>query len=176
MRSHSTYGPMVVTPARREARRAPRVLAEGAGLGIASAAVAALWFLVPDLLAGAPFRTPALLGRALFGDAVGSDGVALVLAYTVFHVAVHVLFGLAAAGLFAIAERQPSFVWAIFMLGCCLAVVYVAFAYLMWRWLAGAMAPWIVIVGTALGGLTMLGILLARHRRVLEEAATAVDE
>ena len=176
MRSHSMYGPMVATLARREARRAPGALAEGAQLGVAGAAVAALWFLVLDLLAGAPFRTPSLLGRALFGDAVGSDGVALVLAYTVVHVAAHVLFGLAAAGLFAIAERQPSFVWAIFMLGCCLAVVYVAFAYFMWRWLAGAMAPWIVLVGTSLGGVTMVAMLLARHRRVLGEAATAIDE
>jgi hypothetical protein len=175
MRSHSTYSPIVVSAAPRAARRAPGALAEGSVLGVAGAAVAALWFLVHDLLVGAPFRTPALLGRALFGGAVGSDDVALVLAYTFVHVAAYVLFGLAAAGLFAIAERQPSFVWAIFMLGCCLGVVYVAFAYLMWRWLAGAMAPWIVLVGTSLAGLTMVAMLLARHRRVLEEAAAAAE-
>lgn len=177
MRSQSSFGPMVAAPARRELRRVPRVLTEGVTLGVAGAAVAALWFLVQDFIAGAPFRTPTLLGRAVFGGALGTDdAVSLVLAYTGVHLAVHLLFGLAAAGLFGIAERQPSFVWAIFMLSCCIAVAYVAFGYVMWRWLAEALAFWVVLVGIALAGLTMAALLISHHRRVLGEASEHLDE
>jgi len=42
------------------------VLYEGILVGLAGAAAVAVWFLLLDLVAGAPLRTPALLGEVLF--------------------------------------------------------------------------------------------------------------
>jgi hypothetical protein len=53
----------------------------------------------------------------------------VVLGYTALHLAGFVLFGLAVAGLFALAEREKRVLVLIFMLGCCLAVVFVAVVY-----------------------------------------------
>ena len=43
-----------------------RILSSGILVGFAGATAVALWFLLYDLAAGIPFRTPALLGAALF--------------------------------------------------------------------------------------------------------------
>ena len=82
------------------------ILLEGFMVGMTGAAAVAVWFLVGDLASGAPFHTPALLGAALFHGL--RDAGALVItprlvgAYTVVHCALFVLFGWAAAGLFAL--------------------------------------------------------------------------
>jgi hypothetical protein len=83
---------------------------EGIMVGLIGAAVAMLLFLGVDLAAGAPLRTPAMLGNALFHGARGASEVAIttpvVLGYTAVHLAGFVLFGLAVSGLFALAERE----------------------------------------------------------------------
>ena len=45
------------------------------------------------------------------------------------HLAGFVVMGLAVSGLFALAEREKRVLALIFMLGCCLAVVFVAMVY-----------------------------------------------
>jgi hypothetical protein len=57
----------------------------GMAAGVAGATVLALWFLLVDLAASSPFRTPAMIGAALFGmeGLEGSPG--LIALFTVFH-------------------------------------------------------------------------------------------
>ena len=43
-----------------------RILLEGMLVGLAGAIAVAAWFFVYDVAEGTPFRTPALLGAALF--------------------------------------------------------------------------------------------------------------
>ena len=50
---------------------------EGITVGLIGAAVAMLLFLGVDLAAGAPLRTPAMLGNALFHGARGASEVAI---------------------------------------------------------------------------------------------------
>ncbi|MGH7539720.1 MAG: hypothetical protein ACRELC_01855, partial [Gemmatimonadota bacterium] len=72
-------------------------LVHGVVGGLLAGALAAVWFLVVDLSAGEPLRTPSALGSALFGaqDATRLGGpVAL---YTVLHFATFAALGLATA-------------------------------------------------------------------------------
>ena len=95
---------------RRPRGRPAHVMREGITVGSIGAAVAMVLFLIVDLAAGAPLRTPAMLGAALFHGARETGAVAItapvVMGYTAVHVAGFVLFGLALSGLFALAERE----------------------------------------------------------------------
>jgi len=83
---------------------------EGITVGLIGAGVAMLLFLGVDLAAGAPLRTPAMLGDALFHGARTASEVAIttpvVLGYAAVHLAGFILFGLAVSGLFALAELE----------------------------------------------------------------------
>lgn len=155
----------------RDARSRSRVLVEGIAVGMVGAAVVALWFLILDAMAGTPFRTPALLGAALFDGARDPAAVAitprLVLGYTAVHLALFATFGVAIAGLFAMAEVQPKVLFAIFMLLCCLVVVSVAAAALLAQWLFEVAAPWTVLTGAFLAAVAMAAVLAWRHRPLL---------
>jgi hypothetical protein len=158
-------------------RRGSGFLVEGIAVGLAGAGVVALWFLVVDVIAGMPFRTPALLGAALFDGARDPAAVVvtprLVLGYTVVHAALYVALGVAAAGLFAIAERQPPVLFAMFMLMCCLIVVLLAAVAFLAQWFLDVLAPWTVLIGALLGAGVMAGLLIYAHRGVLAYAPRA---
>ena len=160
-------------------RRAEHVMREGITVGLIGAAVAMLLFLGVDLAAGAPLRTPAMLGNALFHGARGASEVAIttpvVLGYTVVHLAGFVLFGLAVSGLFALAEREKRVLALIFMLGCCLAVVFVAMVYGISQWVSDAMTPWVFLAGHVLAGAAVVGGLVYFHRRLLREFPTSAE-
>jgi len=152
---------------------------EGVTVGLVGAAVAMLLFLAVDLAVGVPLRTPALLGYALFHGASGARDVAVtmpvVLGYTAVHLAGFVLFGLAASGLLALAEREKRVLALIFMLGCCLAVVFVAMVYGLAQWVRDAMAPWVFLGGHVLAGAAVVGALVYFHRRLLREFPTSAE-
>jgi hypothetical protein len=152
---------------------------EGATVGLIGAAVAMLLFLLVDLAAGVPLRTPALLGDALFHGGGGGRDVAVampaVLGYTAVHLAGFVLFGLALSGLFALAEREKRVLALIFMLGCCLGVVFVAMVYGLSQWVRDAMTPWVFLGGHVLAGIAVVGALVYFHRRLLREFPTSAE-
>ena len=87
-----------------EKRRLPRdetdAWADGSIAGITGAVVVALFFLVVDLAQGVPFRTPGLLGTALFlGRSLPPDtapAMAVVFGYTVMHGVMFVTAGICA--------------------------------------------------------------------------------
>lgn len=165
---------------RRVARRgAEHVLREGITVGLIGAAVAMLLFLGVDLAAGAPLRTPAMLGNALFHGAREARGGAIampvVLGYTAVHLAGFALFGLAGSGLFALAEREKRVLALIFMLGCCLAVIFVAMVYGLSQWVSDAMTPWVFLAGHLLAGAAVVGALVLFHRGLVREFPTAAE-
>jgi hypothetical protein len=148
-------------------------------VGLIGAAVVMLWFFIVDLAAGEPRRTPARLGTALFDGARYADAVTptarLVAGYTALHLAGFVALGLAVAGLFALAEREKRVLALIFMLGCCLAVVFLTMVYLLSRWLGQAVTPAIFLSGHILAAAAMVGSLAYLHGRLLRRLPAALD-
>jgi hypothetical protein len=76
-------------------------VADGIAAGLIGASLVAIFFLVFDLLAGEPLRTPFALGAALFRGELPPAGTPvdpmLVLAYTALHGTVFIGFGVPAA-------------------------------------------------------------------------------
>lgn len=162
----------------RVARRRTHALREGITVGLIGAAIVMLWFFIVDLAAGLPLRTPALLGAALFDGArseVVTPTARLVVGYTAVHLAGFVALGLGVAGLFALAEREKRVLALIFMLGCCLAVVFLAMVYLLAQWLGQAVTPAIFLAGHILGAAAMVGALAYFHGRLLRRMPEALD-
>lgn len=163
----------------RVARPRTHALREGITVGLIGAAIVMGWFFIVDLAAGVPLRTPALLGAALFDGARYTDAVTptarLVAGYTALHLVGFVGMGLAVAGLFALAEREKRVLALIFMLGCCLAVVFLAMGYLLSQWLGQAMTPAIFLGGHILGAAAMVGALAYSHGRLLRRMPEALD-
>ncbi|HWN01501.1 MAG TPA: hypothetical protein VNQ72_00745 [Candidatus Dormibacteraeota bacterium] len=161
----------------RVARRRTHALREGITVGLIGAAIVMPWFFIVDLAAGVPLRTPALLGAALF-DGARSEVVTparLVVGYTAVHLAGFVALGLGVAGLFALAEREKRVLALIFMLGCCLAVVFLAMVYLLAQWLGQAVTPAIFLAGHILGAAAMVGALTYFHGRLLRRIPEALN-
>jgi hypothetical protein len=165
---------------RRPSRRPGRhVVREGITVGLIGAAVAMVLFLVVDLAAGVPLRTPAMLGATLFHGARGAGEVVIttpvVLGYTAVHLGAFVLFGLALSGLFALAEREKRVLGLIFILGCCLGVVFVALVYGLAQWMREAMTPWVFFSGHLLAGLAVVAALVYFHRRLIRQFPSSVE-
>ena len=151
----------------------PTTVREGALVGLAGAAAVAIWFLIYDLAAGMPLRTPALLGAALFEGLRDPSALVvtptLVLKYTLVHGIVFTAFGIAAAGLFALADRERRVLFGTFMLFCCFEVVFVLAVMVTAGWLLEELPIWSILVANFLAATVMLGILFRRHHRMPRE-------
>ena len=151
--------------------------AEGVLVGLVGAATVALWFLIYDAAAGVPFRTPGVLGAALFqglrDPAELEITTGAVLGYTVVHVAAFVAFGLGVAGLFALAERDRRVLFWLFMLFCCFEVFAIALATVVWEMLGHAIPMWPFLVANGLATATMLGVMFRQSRRSPREILVA---
>lgn len=88
-----------------------RIWKEGMIAGLLGAGGVALWFLILDLLTGAAFATPEMLGRTLLsvlGKGIDLSPVMNVLWYTLFHVAAFGAMGMLVSLLVAVSERTPG--------------------------------------------------------------------
>ncbi|HAM59523.1 MAG TPA: hypothetical protein DCQ64_30590 [Candidatus Rokubacteria bacterium] len=145
-----------------------RVAREGFVAGVLGAAVVAVWFLLHDLAAGAPLRTPALLGAAVLeglrDPSALTISLPLVLKYTVIHGAAFVAFGWMAAGLLALADREPRLISAFVMLLACFEVFVFALIAILAEWLFEALAWWTILAANLLAACAMLGYLFREHR------------
>jgi hypothetical protein len=148
----------------------PRILREGAIAGAVGAAVVAVWFLVYDLAAGVPFRTPALLAAALFQGLREPEMLVitpgLVAAYTLLHGAAFVVFGWLAALLLQVADRQPAGWFLLFLLFCCFEVFFLGLVTVFGERMLEPLAPWAVLTGNWLATVAMLGVVLPWHRHL----------
>jgi Na+-transporting methylmalonyl-CoA/oxaloacetate decarboxylase gamma subunit len=163
----------------RAARRSAHALREGITVGLIGAAIVMLWLFIVDVAAGVPLRTPALLGAALFDGARYANAVTptarLVVGYTALHLAGFVALGLGVAGLFALAEREKRVLALIFIVGCCLAVVFLAMVYLLSLWLGQAVTPAIFLAGHVFAFVSMVAAFVYFHGRLLRRMPEALD-
>ena len=145
-----------------------RTVREGIWAGLLGAAAVAVWFLVYDTAAGVPLRTPALLGAALVQGLREPSAVQitlpLVLQYTVVHGAAFVAFGIAAAGLLTLADRDPRLLFGLVMLFCCFEVFFAALLTILAEWLLEAIPWWTILGGNLLAAIVMLGFFFREHR------------
>jgi hypothetical protein len=145
-----------------------RVAREGLVAGLAGAAAVAIWFLLYDLAAGMPLRTPALLGATLFHGLRDPNALVitlpLVLQYTAVHGLAFIVFGWAAAWLLAMADEEPGLIFFVFMLFCCFEVFFIAFIEVLAERLFEAIAWWTILAANFLAALVMLGYFFRGHR------------
>jgi len=86
---------------------------------------------------------------------------------------VFLAFGMAAAGLFAIAERDRHVLIGVFMLFCCFEVAVFLAMMVLSSWLFNTLHPWAILGGNLVAALIMLGILFRDHHFSLHEAMTS---
>jgi O-antigen/teichoic acid export membrane protein len=161
--------------------RSRTVLLVGAAAGLIGAVMVAVWFLAYDFLRDTPFQTPSLLGAALFDRlsqaAPVETSTRLVSQYTIVHGLAFIVLGCALAGLFAIADRDFRFLFAIFMLLCCFQVAFLALLVVLAEWLLDPIPWWAIVIGNVFATIGMLGVLLPRHRPALRRyARTGLEE
>jgi hypothetical protein len=149
---------------------------EGIVVGLGGAIAVAVWFLIYDIAAGKPFRTPALLGATLFERLRDPAALvitpALVLKYTVAHVLAFVAFGIAASGLFRLVDYERRVLFAVFMLFCCFEVFVVAMIMMLAQWLLEEIPLWAILGANFLAAGVMLAILFRSHHRAPSEVLT----
>ncbi len=154
-----------------------RVFREGLIAGMLGAAAVAIWFLVIDTAAGAPLRTPALLGAAVMEGL--RDPAALVITwslvwrYTLIHGAAFAVFGWLMAGLLALADREPRLLYAFVMLFCCFEVLFIALIMILAEWLFETLAWWNILAGNLFAAFAMLAYFFRGHRVTWREFLTA---
>jgi len=145
-----------------------RIAREGLLSGLLGAGAVAVWFLLYDIAAGVPLRTPALLGAALFHGLRDPSALVitapLVAEYTAVHGLAFVLFGWVAAALLALADREPRLLFAFIMLFCCFEVFTFVMIQALAQWLLEAIAWWTILAGNLLASAVMLGYFLRGHR------------
>jgi hypothetical protein len=84
------------------------VFVPGAVAGLAGAAILAGWFLVVDQALGAPFRTPAMIGSALFGMEGLESSPGLIALFSVIHFATFAVAGVILAWALSKLDRAPN--------------------------------------------------------------------
>jgi hypothetical protein len=144
------------------------VLREGIVAGVIGAAVVAIWFFVFDLLRGRPFLTPTLLGSFVFFGVNTPAGVTPspgpILGYTVLHGLAFVAFGIVAATMMAMSEREPSLFIAFVILFVAFEVFFFGVLSIVGDAMQAALVWWAVLVGNLLASIAMLWFFFRAHR------------
>src|SRR5947207_10805934 len=144
------------------------VLREGIVAGLIGAAVVAVWFLFFAMARGRPLLTPGLLGAAVFQGVTNPTGleitVANVLGYTLIHGLAFIAFGVVAASLMAISEREPTLFVAFVILFAAFEVFFFGVVGALGRSMLGALVWWAILIGNLLASLAMLWYLFRAHR------------
>jgi hypothetical protein len=144
------------------------VLREGIVAGLIGAAAVAVWFFVFDLARGRPFLTPGLLGAIVFYGVDTPVGVqpALgpILGYTILHGLAFIAFGVVAATIMAMSEREPALFIGFVVLFACFEAFFFGVLGAFGQSMQGALVWWSVLVGNLLASLAMLWYLFRAHR------------
>lgn len=147
------------------------VVVEGLIAGAIGGSAVAVWFLLCDLQAGTPLRTPALLAGMLLAGikdpAAIQVSAPLVFSYTVVHFAAFALLGVLAAWLIAVAQRQPAFMLGLLMLFACFEVFAIGFAAVINQLLLNQLGWPMIVAANLLASVAMLAFFYLRHRSVL---------
>lgn len=149
------------------------VVREGVIAGILGAAAVAVWFLILDVVRGEPFRTPALLGSAVFAEPHRTTAI---IGYTVLHGVAFMVFGLIASFLVEAAERHPMFVFGLVIFFTAFEVFFFGATVIAASWVLDELSGWAVFVGNVVATVAMLGFFFRRHRALAHRLADAWDE
>ncbi len=136
-----------------------KLLVPGVVSGLIGATMVAIWFLLVDIAAGAPFRTPAMIGGALLGLEGLDTSPGLIALFTVIHFLVFALVGWAAAWALSKLERSPDL-----LMGIVLGFILFNGVFFGSAAVTGidvvAQLGWIeVLVGNLLAGIVMVSFL-----------------
>jgi hypothetical protein len=144
------------------------VAREGALAGVIGAVVVAVWFLICDVAAGEIFRTPALLGAAIFQGIFDPGEVQvtlpLVLGYTALHFFAFMMFGIATAVLLLAADYEPVFALAAIFLLAIFEIFFVGALAAFDQAALTALGFWKILAGNVLAMIAMLSYFETRHR------------
>ena len=144
------------------------VLHEGIVTGLIGAAVVAVWYFVFDIARGQPLLTPSLLAAFVFQGAHSPAGVEPsllpILGYTIMHGLAFVSFGVIAASLVAVAEREKALFVAFVILFAAFEVFFIAVLGAFGQSILGALVWWSVLVGNLLASIAMIGYLFRFDR------------
>lgn len=150
------------------------VVREGVIVGLAGAAVVAVWFLALDAATGQPLRTPAALGSFVFLGAESPTEIEVsartVLGYTVLHGALWVVVGLIAAALASAAERTPPLLLAAGLFFVTFEAFFMGVVALAAEFLLGTLAWWSIGAGNLLAALVMGRMLWRAHPGLAEQS------
>ena len=168
--------PVVAATVPRSEPRAHSAIREGIIAGAIGATGVAVWFLIIDVIAGHPFRTPEILGRALVSvlGPFGSEGAfTYIAAYTVFHYAMFALIGIVATQVVHWAEKMPSILAGFLILFVAVEIgFYGLVAALSEPEILGSIAWYQVLIGNLIAAASMGWYLWRTHPNV----AARMDE
>lgn len=153
------------------ARTQQSVLREGVIAGLIGAVVVALWFLAFDTARGTPFLTPALLGSQVFYGATTPVGVEItflpIFGYTILHVLAFIAFGIVAASLIDVSEREPALFVAFVILFACFEVFFLGLVTALGQGMMAAIVWWAILLGNLLASVAMLWYFFRLHRALV---------
>lgn len=142
------------------------VLAQGLAGGVLAGAVVAAWFLIVDLIQGQPFHTPAVLAYFFFHREALTVTAPLVVFFTVLHLSVFAMLGVAAAWALEWFDTAPGL-----LLGAVFGVIVLDLVFYGSLLISGAdlfgVLPGVHVFGANLvGGMVLMGYLHgASHER-----------
>jgi hypothetical protein len=93
--------------------------------------------------------------------------------YSLVHGLAFLVFGVAAAALFALADHDRHVLFFVFMLFCCFEVAMLAALMILDSWLLNTLEPWAILGANLLAAVVMLGILFRDHRVSFGELLTS---
>ena len=133
------------------------IMLDGLFTGMIGALVVAVWFLVLDLAAGQPLRTPALLGNVLLHGTMGAGIITVtplqVAAYSAFHFVAFIAVGVFLSYMMTLFERFP--------------IMFFVLDAILGAQMMNQLKPWTVVVGNLLAAAAMALFLWKRHPSVL---------
>ncbi len=149
------------------ARSHRSVVREGIVTGLVGATVVALWFLLFDFARGKPLFTPALLGNALFSGVNNPLGLEVtlgpVIGYTIIHGLAFIAFGVIAASVMSVSEREPAVFVAFVILFACFEVFILGVVGALGQSMLGALVWWAILIGNLLASAAMIWYLVREH-------------
>jgi hypothetical protein len=164
----------------REVLNEHQTVKEGLYAGVLGAVAVALWFLLIDAVRGQLLFTPAALGSALFLGARGVAEVqitfAMVLGYTMLHVAAFIAAGFLASALASAAEREPPVLLGAALLFFVLEVMFLGLLAIVASWLLDALNWWSVVAANVIAAAVMGAYLWHEHPRLREELNHDIEE
>lgn len=144
------------------------VARQGTVAGIIGAFVVAVWFLIVDAASGQVFRTPAVLGAAIFQGIFNPARVdittPLVAGYTALHFFAFIAFGIVTAILLRAADREPVFTIAAMLLLALFEVIFVGALAVFDRGALQLLGFWTILAGNLFAIVAMLFYFSRQHR------------